>query len=131
MSTSVSRQIDAADAVLLVDNATEPMQAAPIAAMSEIVTTGNTRKLILAFTHFDQVKGDNLPNAAAKALHVLASAENVLEAFGVEHGPFGERALRQRLEEARFFGMEQIAPGRNRNRPRRRSETPTTPLRTK
>ena len=45
----------------------------------------------------------NLPNASAKALHVLASAENVLAAFGVQHGPFGERALRQRLEEARFF----------------------------
>ena len=103
VSTAVSRQIDAADAVLLVDNATEPMQAAPIAAMSEIVTTGNARKLILAFTHFDQVKGDNLPNASAKALHVLASAENVLAAFAVQHGRFGELALRQRLEEARFF----------------------------
>lgn len=103
VSTSVSRQIDAADAVLLVDNATEPMQAAPVAAMSEIVTTGNARKLILAFTHFDQVKGDNLPNPSAKALHVLASAENVLAAFGMQHGVFGERALRQRLEEARFF----------------------------
>lgn len=103
VSTSVSRQIDAADAVLLVDNATEPMQAAPIAAMSEIVTTGNARKLILAFTHFDQVKGDNLPTVSAKALHVLASAENVLADFGMEHGLFGERALRQRLEQARFF----------------------------
>ena len=103
VSTSVSRKIDSSDAVLLVDNATQPMQAAPVAAMHEVVATGNARKLILAFTHFDKVKGDNLPNASAKAQHVLASAENVLAAFGVKLGSSGERALRQRLENARFF----------------------------
>ena len=30
-------------------------------ALCELVATGNGRKLILAFTHFDEVKGDNLP----------------------------------------------------------------------
>jgi hypothetical protein len=34
---------------------------------------------------------------------VLASAENVLANFGEELGPFAERALRKRLDEARFF----------------------------
>ena len=103
VSTVVSRRIETADAVLLVDSATQPMQAAPLAAMREVVATGNARKLIIAFTHFDEVKGDNLPNASAKAHHVLASAENVLAAFGEELGPYAERALRQRLESARFF----------------------------
>ena len=103
VSTAVSRRIEAADAVLLVDSATQPMQAAPLAAMREIVATGNARKLIIAFTHFDEVQGDNLPNASAKVQHVLASAENALAAFGEELGPYAERALRQRLERARFF----------------------------
>ncbi len=103
VSTAVSRRIEAADAVLLVDSATQPMQAAPLAAMREVVATGNARKLIIAFTHFDEVKGDNLPNSSAKVQHVLASAENVLAAFGEELGPYAERALRQRLERARFF----------------------------
>ena len=103
VSTTVSRRIEAADAVLLVDNATQPMLAAPLAAMREVVATGNARKLIISFTHFDEVKGDNLPNASAKVQHVLASAENVLAAFGEELGPYAERALRQRLESARFF----------------------------
>jgi hypothetical protein len=103
VSTAVSRRIEAADAVLLVDSATQPMQAAPLGAMREVVSTGNARKLILAFTHFDEVKGDNLPNASAKVQHVLASAENVLATFGEELGPYAERALRQRLEHARFF----------------------------
>lgn len=103
VSTAVSRRIEGADAVLLVDSATQPMQAAPLAAMREVVATGNARKLIMAFTHFDEVKGDNLPNPSAKVQHVLASAENVLAAFGEELGPYAERALRQRLERARFF----------------------------
>jgi hypothetical protein len=103
VSTAVSRRIEAVDAVLLVDSATQPMQAAPLAAMREVVATGNALKLIIAFTHFDEVKGDNLPSASAKVQHVLASAENVLAAFGEELGPYAERALRQRLENARFF----------------------------
>lgn len=103
VSTTVSRRIEAADAVLLVDSATQPMQAAPLVAMREIVATGNARKLIIAFTHFDEVKGDNLPNASAKVQHVLASADNVLAAFGEELGRYAERALRSRLENARFF----------------------------
>ena len=107
VSTAVSRRIEAADAVLLVDSATQPMPAAPLAAMREVVATGNSRKLVIAFTHFDEVKGDNLPNASAKAQHVLASAENVLAAFGEDLGPYAERALRQRLDSARFF-LEKI-----------------------
>ena len=103
VSTVVSRRIDAADAVLLVDNATQPMQAAPLAAIREVVATGNARKLVIAFTHFDEVHGDNLPSASAKAHHVLASAENVLAAFGEELGSFAERAFRKRLENARVF----------------------------
>ena len=110
ISTSLSRRIDAADAVLLVDNATQPMQAAAFAAMRELVSTGNAAKLLIAFTHFDAVKGDNLPTAAEKARHVLASAENVLAAMGEELGPFAERVLRQRLEKGRFFlgGIDQV-----------------------
>lgn len=103
VSTAITRRIVGADAVLLVDSATQPMQAAPLAAIREVVRTGHSRKLIIAFTHFDEVKGDNLPSAAAKADHVLASAENVLAAFGEELGSFAERAFRERLERARVF----------------------------
>ena len=48
-------------AVLLVDNAAQPMQAAPVAALKGIAVSGNASKLHVIFTHFDQVKGDNLP----------------------------------------------------------------------
>ncbi len=103
VSTEVGQRIKAADAVLLVDNATQPMQAAPLAAMREVVTTGNAPKLILIFTHFDAVRGDNLPSVNDREKHVLASAENVLAAFGEELGLSAESVLRKRIEGARFF----------------------------
>lgn len=103
ISTSLTRRIESTDAIILVDNATIPMQAAPVAAMKEMITSGSASKLLLVFTHFDEVKGDNLPNADAKEQHVLASAENVLASIGEDLGPFAERALRGRLKDACFF----------------------------
>lgn len=103
ISTALTRRIESTDAIVLVDNAVQPMQAAPVAAMKEMITSGSASKLLLVFTHFDEVKGDNLPNAAAREQHVLASAENVLASIGEELGPFAERALRCRLKEACFF----------------------------
>ena len=87
VSNSVIRRIDAADAVVLVDNAVQPMQAAPLAALREVLKKGDGRKLVLAFTHFDEVKGDNLPTIADKAQHVLDSAQNALAAIGEESRP--------------------------------------------
>jgi hypothetical protein len=107
VSTTVSRRIEDVDAVLLGDNAAQPMQAAPVAAMRELARSGNSSKLIVIFTHFDEVKGDNLPTLSAKIQHVTASAENVLAAIGEDLGPFAERSLRHRLDNARVF-LEKI-----------------------
>jgi hypothetical protein len=103
VSTAVSKRIEVVDAVLLVDNATQPMQAAPVAAMKAVVTSGNASKLLVTFTHFDMVKGDNLRSVADRQTHVKASVDNVLKAVGEDLGPFAERILHQRLERACFF----------------------------
>lgn len=103
LSTHVATQIQEVDAVVLVDNATQPMQAAPVAALKGIAVAGNAAKLHILFTHFDQVKGDNLPTFSAREEHVLASVENVLKAIGDELGPPAERILRKRLDTARYF----------------------------
>jgi hypothetical protein len=106
VSTNVVRRIEEVDAVVLVDNSTQPMQAAPVAVMRELVSSGNASKLVFAFTHFDRVKGDNFPNPSAMVDHVLASAENVTAALGEDLGPTAERSLRKRLEIARVFLAE-------------------------
>lgn len=103
LSTHVAEQLERVDAVLLVDNAAQPMQAAPVAALKSLAVSGNTMKVHFLFTHFDQVMGDNLPTFSAREEHVLASIENVLKAIGDELGPAAERILRQRIDNARFF----------------------------
>ena len=97
------------DAVVLV-NAAQPMQAAPVAALRSLVRTGHTKKLLMCFTHFDEVKGDNLPTVSSKREHVLASAENIMTRLGEDLGPNAERALRTRLAEQCFFlgGIDKI-----------------------
>ena len=113
LSTRIALQLEAVDAVLLVDNAAQPMQAAPVAALKSITLSGNARKLHYFFTHFDQVQGDNLPTFSAREEHVLASVENVLASIGDDLGPASERALRARLDGARFFAggiHEQLNP---------------------
>jgi len=103
ISSSLVRRIQISDAVILADDATHPMQAAPVAAMKEMISSGGASKLMLVFTHFDEVIGDNLPNFGARQNHVLASAENVLASIGEDLGPFAERALRGRLRDGCFF----------------------------
>ena len=101
--TSVMRRIREADAIILVDNALQPMQAASIAAMKEIVSSGNISKLLTCFTHFDGVVADNLPTRNAKKQHILASAEAVLTGLRGEMGSPTEKRLRDRLDHAAFF----------------------------
>lgn len=110
LSTRVKRKMGEVDAVVLVDNATQPMQAAPVAALRSLIKTGNIKKLLMAFTHFDEVKGDNLPNIRAKKEHVLASVENVMTSLGDDLGPNAERTLRAQLDSKCYFlgGIDQI-----------------------
>jgi hypothetical protein len=119
ISTTIVRRFEMVDAVLLVDNAAQPMQAAPVAAMRALVSSGLASKLLICFTHFDLVKGPNLPSARAKDQHVLASAENVLAAIGEDLGPFAERILRRRFQEGCFFVGhidEELGPDGKRDR---------------
>lgn len=117
LSTPVARQLDEVDSILLVDNATQPMQAAPVAALKAIAVSGNAAKLHILFTHFDQVTGDNLPTFSAREEHVLASVENALKAIGNELGPAAERILRQRLDVARYFvgGIQELLDPKNKS----------------
>lgn len=117
LSTRVTRRYQLADAVLLVDSATQPMLAAPAAALRSIATNGQQSKLLFAFTHFDQVRGDNLRTRPDKEQHVLASLDNTIVALGKDLGRSTENALKRIAPDRSFFLanlQEQIAePPRN------------------
>ena len=98
LPSSTTRMLDEVDTIVLVDNAQQPMQAAPVAAMRQIAAAGYGDKLVLCFTHFEMVQGPNLPDTNARRHHVIASVDQVLSAIGNELGYPTERLLRQRLD---------------------------------
>jgi len=57
ISTRVTRKFSEVDMILVVDNAEQPMQSAPLELLRSIGNSGHADKLAVTFTHFDQVKG--------------------------------------------------------------------------
>jgi len=103
LSTSITSRFRMADAIILVDNAAQPMQAGPCAVLRSLVSSGHESKLILAFTHFDEVKGDNLQGNPAKKDHVISSFDNAIHTIGKGFGREAESALRRLIPERVIF----------------------------
>lgn len=71
VSSKITSRFGAVDVILVVDNAQQPMQKNPLEVVRTAAVSGHVSKLGIAFTHFDQVQGDNLPHTQARANHVL------------------------------------------------------------
>ena len=99
VSTKVTAKFSEVDMILLVDTAQSPMQAAPLELLRSVGSSGHGHKLAVAFTHFDQVKGDNLRNPDQKRSHVRASIGNALsglrDSLGAPVSEILERQLRR------------------------------------
>lgn len=78
VTTHITKRFSDVDIILLVDNAEQPVQAAAQSVLRAVASSGHSEKLLVAFTHFDNVKGANLPSYAAKRAHVLASVYSYL-----------------------------------------------------
>lgn len=78
VTTHITKRFDHVDVILLVDNAQQPMQAAPLSVLRSVASRGHNEKLAVAFTHFDQIKGPSLRTSADKRGHVMASVLNAL-----------------------------------------------------
>ena len=81
ISTKVTEKFHDTDMVLLVDSAQSPMQAAPLELLRAVGSGGHGHKLAVAFTHFDQVRGDNLKSFKQKRDHVRGSIVNALSSL--------------------------------------------------
>ena len=82
--TSITNSYGYVDKVLLVDNAQQPMQAASTAVIRNLITTGYGSKLVVCFTHFDLVKGDNFHSSSDKEYHVKGSMINTFNLLNSE-----------------------------------------------
>ncbi|MGO8678205.1 MAG: hypothetical protein ACLQVX_20370 [Limisphaerales bacterium] len=103
ISTSITERFVFADAIILVDNAEQPMQAAPQALLRALASSGQEGKLIVAFTHMDEVKGDNLRNIGARKLHVQRSLDGAIRKVGEVLGGSAENAIKRATAERTFF----------------------------
>ena len=95
ISTSITTRFRMSDAIVLVDNAAQPMQAAPTAVLQSLVSSGHHRKLIVCFTHFDEVNGVNIPTVQMRKDHVLDSFNNSVASVGKILGQRAEKVLKE------------------------------------
>ena len=103
ISTKVTERFSEADMILLVDNAESPMQAAPLQLLKTVGHSGHVYKISVVFTHFDQVKGDNLGNYTQKRDHVRATIGNALNGLREKLTPSVMEMLEQRLKDNDFY----------------------------
>jgi hypothetical protein len=103
ISTNITLRFDDLDAIVLVDSAEQPMQAAPHALLRTLAVSGHEKKLIVCFTHFDAVKGDNLPDVTSKKQHVFLSLQNGISSVREILGRGAENALNRAVAERVFF----------------------------
>ncbi|QOJ27476.1 MAG: hypothetical protein HRU80_00785 [Ignavibacteriales bacterium] len=78
LPSNVIENFDNSDAIILVDNAQNSMLASPYAVIKSTAISGHYRKLVVCFTHFDSVSGDNLPTLDDKIDHINGSVDNLL-----------------------------------------------------
>jgi GTPase SAR1 family protein len=99
----LTRRFIEVDSILLVDDATKAMMYSE-KALEAIASCGQTQKLCVAFTHMDDVKGDNLKTVSAKKEHIFNGLRNVLEVKVSKNiGHEAAHAMREHLEEYSFY----------------------------
>ena len=103
ISTKVTAKFSQTDMILLVDNAQSPMQAAPLELLRSVGSSGHGHKLAVAFTHFDQVKGDNLGGYTQKRNHVRASIGNAIASLREPLGAPVSEILDRQLNHNDFY----------------------------
>ncbi len=103
VSTRITERFPDVDMILLVDNAESPMQAAPIELLRAAGRGGHGSKIGVAFSHVDQVKGDNLRNLEQRREYIRGSTRNALNSLRETEGAPVAEILERRLEEAAFY----------------------------
>ena len=103
VSTKVTEKFTEVDMILLVDTSQSPLQAAALELLRSVGSSGHGHKLAIAFTHFDQVKGDNLGSYAKRRSHVRASIANAIGSLRESLGAPVAEILEKRLESGDFY----------------------------
>ena len=103
VTTHITERFHQVDVILLVDNAKQPIQAAPLSVLRAVAARGYNSKTAIAFTHFDQIKGQNLPSLRDKRNHVMDSVRNALSSLRDVLGDPVARSMEQDIDNRCFM----------------------------
>lgn len=104
VASKIAKRFTQADVILLVDSAKAPMLEAPASVLRAVAASGYQKKLAIAFTHFDLVRGQaNLPTFEAQRAHVLSSVHQKLTGLKEIVGQPAVRAIERELDERCFM----------------------------
>lgn len=103
ISTRITRRFADVDMILIVDNAEQPMQTAPLELLRSVGNSGHGEKLAVAFTHFDLVKGPNLKDHSQKRAHVLNSVRDAINTLKQSVGVPVASMLEDQIESHAFY----------------------------
>jgi energy-coupling factor transporter ATP-binding protein EcfA2 len=103
ISTRITRRYQDVDMILIVDNAEQPLQNAPLEMLKSIGSSGNSSKLAMAFTHFDLVDGSNFGTFNQKKDHVLGAARDAVSQLKQSLGAAVAVQLEKQIEEGSYY----------------------------
>ena len=99
VASRIARRFETADVILLVDSAKAPMLEAPVSVLRAIAASGYQKRLAIAFTHFDLLRGQaNLPTFEAQRAHVLSSVHQMLASLKEVVGQPAVRLIERGLD---------------------------------
>ncbi|MGX5678391.1 hypothetical protein [Bacillus toyonensis] len=101
----VTNRFKETDAVVLVDNASQPMLDIPKVILREAISRGQLEKLMVVYTRFDQVEGSNMIDDEDRIDHVMGIQTGAIEAMQEAYNLNSRliRQLRDHLYNYTFF----------------------------
>lgn len=103
ISTRITSRYQNVDMILIVDNAEQPLQSAPLEMLKSIGSSGNSSKLAMAFTHFDLVDGPNFRTFQHKKDHVLGASRDAIGRVKLTVGAPIANDLEKQIDKSSFF----------------------------
>ena len=76
--TEVMEKYRSVDAILLVDDATKPLMDNAKLAIKDVIYSGYADRILMCYTHIDEMKGDNFVKTQDKVNHVSAALATYL-----------------------------------------------------
>ena len=101
--SEISSRFSQVDLILLVDNAQQPMLAAPQQLVREAGSAGYAGKVAFAFTHFENVTGDDLDAIEDREDRVRNPGRDAVDTMRNDIGDDVAEDLLDRVEDFAFF----------------------------